>query len=369
MTREPDTGPRPGFRPGRIAAAGFDLDHTLAVYDDRYVNALAWNETRERLVAQALPGAAELPAAYPHAGVVRGLLLDLSRGSVCKTDASNRVVLERPPGASSPRPPAGPRLLAPGYPASHVTGSAFDLVTAALFAALAGAAKPHPGAYRSLCASVRTALDLSHTRGRLKEEILANLDRALLPARIEPAHLQTLRERGCRLFVLTNSGPEYTIALLDHLFAAPGMPRWSEVFCAVFAAARKPDFFDGDRVPERIDQVGMCNVYAGGCAAALEVTLEASGKHVFYAGDHPVHDVVPSARRGWTTAAIVPECAACPPTGPWGHPLRAGTNGSWLSAAIGTAADVEADRAGALLGALAGACAVPPPASSPGDSR
>jgi len=319
-------------------AVGFDLDHTLAVYNDCVVNAVAWRETRSRLIHHNLPRAGQLPRRYPGEPIVRGLFIDLVSGTLCKTDAFGRVLLEAPRGSLAPASTSPTRrTLTPKWPACFIVGSAFDMVTATLFPALAPGVPPTAAQFVALCRTVREQLDAVHTRGTLKEYILAETASCVRALTISSAHLDMLRATGRSLFVLTNSEPAYTIALLDYLFDGHTLPHWYDVFHTVVTGATKPQFFHATgargRRFESISVRGACRVVAGGTAAELESILDCRPRNILYAGDHPLHDISPAAGRGWKPVAILPERNHGRRHGPWGDPLRAGGSASWLEGA------------------------------------
>ena len=81
----------------RIDAVGFDLDHTLALYDDHAVNALAMAEAQELLVAHRGYRPNDVIVA-PQRGdfeAARALCLDLASAHVVKLDADRRVRVAR----------------------------------------------------------------------------------------------------------------------------------------------------------------------------------------------------------------------------------------------------------------------------------
>src|SRR5205809_6889416 len=78
---------------GSIDAVGFDLDHTLALYDDHAVNVIAATETVPILESVGHPG-----AVFPTENITssaRGLSMDLRHGNVIKISADGRVMLGR----------------------------------------------------------------------------------------------------------------------------------------------------------------------------------------------------------------------------------------------------------------------------------
>src|SRR5262249_42318646 len=76
-----------------IEAVGFDLDHTLALYDDHAVNLLAAGETVPFLEDAGHPN-----ASFPTENMTttaRGLSMDRLQGKVIKLGAGGQVILAR----------------------------------------------------------------------------------------------------------------------------------------------------------------------------------------------------------------------------------------------------------------------------------
>jgi hypothetical protein len=118
------------------------------------------------------------------------------------------------------------------------------------------------------------------------------------------------------LFLLTNSGPQYTDAMMSHLLddALEEYPSWRHYFDFVFTAAKKPGFFVGKtrfvelqtgaetRDPER------GHVYLGGNIGDLQRALGVAGDEVLYVGDHINGDVLRAKKEStWRTAMIIQE--------------------------------------------------------------
>ncbi len=309
---------RPARDPARARVLAFDLDHTLARYDDDAVDALACAETWRRLVrAGVVPAWAPAPSWRPDA-VVRGLFLDLDRA---------RLVKPAPDGAAMRHDAGGVVAPGDGRPTrrAHPVGSPFDRVTAHLWRAAVAATGASP---RPLLARVRRALDASHRGGDLKRRILAEPSRFLRPA--GPAWRRATAPASPVEIVVTNSGPDYAVALLDHLL---GRDVWSRRFAALVVDARKGDTFAAraPAPPERLTRIGSCRIVQGAGAAWIEQTFGTTPAEVAIAGDHPIHDLVAARRRGWVTVAVLPELEHGT-EGPWGDPLRDGARATWLAA-------------------------------------
>jgi len=323
----------------QIAAVGFDLDHTLAEYDDAAVNALACAETVDRLV-DAGHERARFAAAYDDAAFPRGLVFDLSRGALLKLDAHGRVLRARRAGrwltpAQTARVYRGDSDRPwPGADAAPALLSPFDAPAGYLFEALAAPPTPAPAALPRLHAEVRAALDRTHVAGAFKPAVARDLAAYVRPLSFRVEALARWRAAGKSLFVLTNSDADYTVAVLDHLF--PG-GAWRALFDVVVASAGKPAFFARG---EGCASAGGCLVTGGG-AAHVESLLGARGAAVLYAGDNPEADMDGAQRMGWRTVAVARERAeAARDSGvasSWGDPLLDAGRATWLAARLARA--------------------------------
>ena len=330
-----------------IDAVGFDLDHTLAVYDDASVNALAYEETCAFLADAGLASDV-LSIPYDESHACRGLLLDTATGVALKANAGGQVVQAW----------HGDSLLAAdaitdryagrvddsgGAGRFHTIHSPFDLPTAVFFQRLA-TSSPDPAA---LCLTIRRELDRSHTRGDLKRRILDDVERLVRPLPDATEPFRHLREGGKRLFVLTNSEADYATALLDRLFGADR----HTLFDAVVPHAAKPRFFSGG-------------------AFQLEAELGVTAGRVLYIGDSVMSDTEPARRHGWRTAHVVQELGAASPRGRWGDPLLHSGTPTWFARLITDSADVYAAHVSDVIapGPAARFTAAPHPLATAPDS-
>jgi HAD superfamily 5'-nucleotidase-like hydrolase len=325
-----------------IEAVGFDLDHTLVLYDDAAVNALAYAETCESLAGTAFfcGPRARLEPSYDETQVCRGLLLDTAGGSVLKPDAAGRVRRARRRGGWL----AGSDIEA-AYPIPleltrrfHPIHSPFDLPTAYFYQQLTV-----DNGYGEACTTIRRELDRVHTRGRFKRRVLERAESLVRPLASGIAPFETLRATGKQLFVLTNSDARYTVALLDRLFGA----LWRELFVHVVVAADKPAFFRRTGGPAASSDTTA--VVEGASAGWLESSLGVAPERVLYTGDNVAADAIPARGRGWRTALVVPELTETV-GGHWGQALFDDTHPTWLAATIAAHADVYAEELDDILG-------------------
>jgi len=310
------------LRMAAISAMGFDMDHTLAVYDTGNFNRLCFELAIDRLVRDHGYPEAVRSVRWDPAAAIRGLLVDKRLGNLLKVDAHGHITRVR----------RGFRFLDKDerrrlYPRGRIrVGSAryrvfdtlFDLPEGSLYAAVIDLAE-HTGldlgrSRRALFDDIRSTVDLLHADGSLKGRIVADLDRYFLR---DPDLLPTLqrhRETGRKLFLLTNSEVEYTAAVMNHLIGgAPGA--WEDLFDLVICSAGKPEYFlprgpgrpvPADAHPLMPNRRRCC--FTGGDAFFLERKLGCRGDGILYFGDHTYGDILRSKKSvAWRTAMIVPE--------------------------------------------------------------
>ena len=305
-----------------IAAIGFDMDHTLAIYNVENFSRLCFEMSLERLVADRgyPPSILEVPW-LPDAAV-RGLVVDKKLGNILKIDGHGHITRARHGSQFLDRDqrrgayPRGRTRI--GTPRYRVFDTLFDLPEGSLYTTLVdqvarGQMDLHVS-FRRLYDDIRETVDTLHADGTLKARITADLgayfvhDPDLVPT------LERFRAAGKRLFLLTNSEVEYTGAVMQHLVGgAPGA--WEALFDLVVCSAGKPAFFL-ERGPGRAVEAGehallparAGNAFIGGDCFFLERLLEASGDGILYFGDHTYGDILRSKKSvGWRTAMIVPE--------------------------------------------------------------
>ena len=77
---------------GNIRAVGYDMDHTLVIYNREAFEALAFRETLKKFIASGYPEELGTLTFDPNL-LIRGLLVDMDRGNVLKVDGHKYVKL------------------------------------------------------------------------------------------------------------------------------------------------------------------------------------------------------------------------------------------------------------------------------------
>jgi 5'-nucleotidase len=306
-----------------LQAMGFDMDHTLAVYNTPNFNRLCFDLALERLVSEYGYPRETLDVQWDEYAVVRGLIVDKREGNLIKADAYHHVTRARHGHRFLEKdelreryPRGGVRLGSPRY---RVFDTLFEMPEGCIYSGiveLRAAGDPNFAGLDTfkLYDDIREAVDTLHADGTLKSRIMADLDRYfILDDDLVPT-LEKFRAAGKKLFLLTNSEPDYTAAVMNHLIGgAPGS--WEDRFDLVVCSARKPSFFlEGepgrpiarDEHPLMPNRSGRC--FLGGDCFFLEEKLQLGGDEILYFGDHTYGDILKSKLSvGWRTAMIVPE--------------------------------------------------------------
>lgn len=344
-----------------IDAVGFDLDHTLALYDDDAVNALAMAEAQELLVANRGYSPHDV-AATPHshdAPGARALAIDLVNAHIVKLDFDRRVRVARRRGvwlAPEEIDRAHPEPVPDRRDIAHPLSSPFDVPTLWLFEAVASAHARDSGVRAPFdparaCFDVRQMLDWSHTRGELKRHLVAELARFVSPVTEATERLSEWKRAGKRLFVVTNSDAAFATAVLDRVIG----PQWRTLFMLVSMSSAKPAFFDRSntaamKAATSTRAPGEAVLLEGAHADAVEEILGVRGARILYAGDNARADVQAARAYGWKTVHVVAELSEVVAKGdPWGSPFAVGGQPSWFARLVGESADLVCDRVDRLL--------------------
>lgn len=310
------------LRMGSITAIGFDMDHTLAIYNVENFSRLCFEMALERLVGDRGYPPSILAVPWQPDAAIRGLVVDKKLGNLLKIDGHGHITRARHGNLFLDRDqrrgayPRGRTRI--GTPRYRVFDTLFDLPEGSLYTVLveqvARGELSLRVSFRRLYDDIRETVDTLHADGTLKARITADLgtyfihDPDLVPT------LERFKAAGKRLFLLTNSEADYTGAVMQHLVGgAPGA--WEGLFDLIVCTAGKPGFFveRGPGQPVERDlhpllPARRANAYVGGDCFHLERLLEVSGDGILYFGDHTYGDILRSKKSvGWRTAMIVPE--------------------------------------------------------------
>jgi HAD superfamily 5'-nucleotidase-like hydrolase len=301
------------------------MDYTLVHYRVDQWEQRAYEHTRRLLAERGWP-VDHLD--FDPTTVIRGLTIDLDTGNLVKPTRFGYVI----------RASHGTRFLEFDELRSTYAGTVVDLASerfvflntlfslseARLFAQLVDLYDqgriPRVVGYRDLYLAVRDTIDEAHMEGTLKEEILADPDRFVVPDPEVALTLLDQRHAGKRLLLITNSEWAYAERIMDIALGPHLDGSWRDLFHTVVVSAGKPGFFTGNApLFEVVDETqGLLEphrgelrkgaVYYGGHAALLEEHLGVAGDQILYVGDHLFADVhVSKALLRWRTALVLRE--------------------------------------------------------------
>ncbi|MEE2789723.1 MAG: HAD-IG family 5'-nucleotidase [Myxococcota bacterium] len=311
-----------------IEVVGFDMDYTLAAYNQEAMNELSIRATVNKLIQNKGYPEEIREARLEQAFIIRGLVVDKETGNIFKMDAHRHVGRcyhgYRKVADEVRLKEYGTRAIKVASDRYHWVDTLFSLPEATLLAGIIehyeGGGRTLPWSYSQLFDDIRTCIDEAHADNTLKAEILADLPKFIVKDQDLAPTLHRLRSAGKRLFLLTNSELYYTQGVMSFLLdgAMPFYRTWEDYFDLVLVRSRKPTFFnkdlpfielnrDGESLGETTNLV-RGSLYQGGNSRTLESQLNVTGNQILYVGDHMYSDIVKSRKVGvWSTALVVQE--------------------------------------------------------------
>jgi len=315
------------LRLDHIQMVGFDMDYTLAVYKQAELDRLSIEATAKKLVARGYPDRL-LTMSYPTNFPIRGLLVDRKLGNVLKTDRYRYVKKAyhgtRELTSLERRHTYQQRPVRPDPGRFHSIDSLFALSEVTVYTAVVDELdRPFAQVdYGRLFDDVRACIDEAHRDGSIKEIIMADIGRYIEHDPELATTLHMLRSAGKRLFLLTNSEPQYTAAVMSHLLRGEGSEyrSWRSYFDVIITSAMKPAFFMRDAPFEevavgpaqlqlrKVRELTRGRLYLGGSQAEFERLTGVPGDRVLYVGDHIYGDVLRAKKQSaWRTLMIIQE--------------------------------------------------------------
>jgi HAD superfamily 5'-nucleotidase-like hydrolase len=307
-----------------ISWVGFDMDYTLAIYDQPAMDDLSIRATIAKLIGRGYPDfikTVPVSTQFP----VRGLLIDKRFGHVLKMDRYKHVHKGyhgfRELMKEELRALYHSKKIRPATPRYHWIDTLYALSEVATYAALVDAMekKGYAVDYARLFTDIRECIDEAHRDGTILDEVAANLPHFVhRDAKLAPM-LHKLRSAGKKLFLLTNSRSAYTEKMMTYLLggAMSEYPTWRNFFDVVIVAATKPIFFterrpllerDGETLRPATAPLERGKIYEGGNLQDFERAIGVNGDEVLYVGDHIYGDILRSKKdSAWRTAMIIQE--------------------------------------------------------------
>jgi len=316
------------LRMSSIELIGFDMDYTLALYQQDRLEQLSIELTLNKMIANHGYPREILDLAYDPRWAIRGLVVDKQTGNVFKMDRHGHVG----------RVYHGKRLLDREerrglYRHTRIQLSQdryawidtlFGLPEAVMYITLVDwfESRPtRPGSWQ-LFDDIRKSIDEAHADDTLKSVIKADLKSFIMKDQRLGETLHKLRSAGRKIFLLTNSLFDYTQAVMSYLLDGErsAYPSWRNYFDFVIVGGRKPAFFvdtnpfllvdpatgKTDTTPAR--QLLPHRIYEGGNIASFEEMIGVRGEHILYIGDHIYGDVMRLKKSHiWRTAMVIQE--------------------------------------------------------------
>src|SRR5450432_2626956 len=309
---------------------GFDMDYTLALYNQARIEELSIRATLDKLVsAKGYPEAIRALAYDPQLAL-RGLVVDRLNGNVFKPDRYGY-----PGRARHGLAPLARDKIAELYQNERTRLSnrryawidtLFALPEAVLYAGLVDyfdrTDMPGKPDYGTLWTHIRECIDLAHRDGSIKTVVGAQLASYIERDDALAETLHKFRSSGKRLFLLTNSAWDYTSQVMSYLLdgALAAYPNWRSYFDVIVVSAAKPEFFTEAHPFVELDSTGApaakphdgpfqrSRVYAGGNLKEFEERIKESGDRVLFVGDHIYGDMLRSRKSSnWRTAMVLQE--------------------------------------------------------------
>ncbi|MCB9595892.1 MAG: HAD-IG family 5'-nucleotidase [Sandaracinaceae bacterium] len=305
-----------------VTMVGFDMDYTLAIYDQGPMDRLSIDATVRKLVGELGYPECLLDAPFRTDFPIRGLLVDRELGNVLKMDRYRYVKKAYHGMQELSREERHKRYhsrpIRPGTSRYHWVDTLYGLSEVTVFS---GAIEQLDRVgieidRAKLFDDIRRSIDLSHQDGSILNKILSHKEHYLRKDPELPTALHRLKSAGKGLFLLTNSHAPYTEEVMSYLFDGRlnGYSSWRSFFDVIVTAARKPDFFRKDDISftvpggAPVDSLEKGSIYAGGCLAELVRLADVDGDSVLYVGDHIYGDVLRAKKESaWRTMMIIQE--------------------------------------------------------------
>lgn len=307
-----------------IEWVGFDMDYTLAVYNQRAMDSLSIELTLNKLLERGYPEYLK-HVTYDTRFPIRGLLIDKRFGHVLKMNRYKAVFTGYHGLKKLPRATLDElyhkKKIRPSTPRYHWIDTLFALCEVTLYSVAVDTLEKHGERvdFAKLFEDIRACIDEAHRDGSVYRAVTGDLQRYVERDSELAKTLHKLRSSGKKLFVLTNSPADYTDQMMSYLLAgsSPEYPSWRHFFDVIMVSAQKPNWFTGAQPLEESTQEGpkkisgnleRGKIYQGGNLKEFERRARTVGSRVLYVGDHIYGDILRSKKESaWHTAMIIQE--------------------------------------------------------------
>ena len=316
------------LRMAGVELLGFDMDYTLALYQQDRLEQLSIELTLKKLIANHGYSSEIESLSYNPSLAIRGVVIDRNLGNVFKMDRHGHVgrvfhgfreLTKEERNMAYRR--IRIRLSSPRY---AWIDTLFGLPEAVMYQTLVDHFEKtgRQVVFRDLFDHIRASIDEAH-----RDDTLKNVIKAEMPSFVskDPKLAETLhklRSSGKKIFLLTNSLWDYSNAVMSYLLDGErkAYPSWRNYFDAIIVGAAKPAFFTEKRPFVQIDPATgqVCDtkvrtlvrdrVYQGGNIFDFENMTNVRGDRVLYVGDHIYGDMIRLKKvHTWRTAMVVQE--------------------------------------------------------------
>ena len=311
-----------------IEFIGFDMDYTLALYQQDRMEKLSIEVTLNNLIRDFGFPEEVRNLAYDPSYAIRGIAVDRKLGNVVKMDRHGHVgrvyhgfhLLSKEERRKHYRH----ERINPSHPRYVWIDTLFALPEAVMYITLVDYFDRRSGSmsYPDLFHAIRTSIDLAHRDDSLKSFIKQDLAAYVIEDPNLAETLHKLRSSGKKLFLLTNSLYPYTRAVMSYLLdnQRPAYPSWRNYFDYIIVGGGKPAFFTkrnpfvqldvetGEPMPGPVERMGGDRVYQGGNITDFENLTGAQGEKVLYVGDHIYGDILRLKKSHvWRTSMVIQE--------------------------------------------------------------
>ena len=321
------------LRMASVEVIGFDMDYTLALYQQDRLERLSIELTLRKLIENHGYSDEILGLPYDPRLAIRGVVIDRGAGNVFKMDRHGHVgrvfhgltLLSKDERNQEYRR-LRIRLSSPRY---AWIDTLFGLPEAVMYMTLVDhfdRVKQRDGvevpSYGDLFDDIRASIDEAHRDDTLKTVIKADMPSFVSKDPRLGETLHKLRSSGKKLFLLTNSLWDYSNAVMSYLLDGErkAYPSWRNYFDAIIVGAAKPAFFtdknpfllvdpvSGKTSTAAVRQLHRDKVYQGGNIFDFENMSNVRGDRVLYVGDHIYGDMIRLKKvHTWRTAMVVQE--------------------------------------------------------------
>lgn len=309
-----------------IKAIGFDMDHTLLIYNRLAFESLAFQETLKKLIANGYPDALMQLEFKPNL-LIRGLLVDMDRGNLLKVDGHKYCKVAYHGTRPLRKDERHELYNSKSFRAQDFLSmdTLFALSEVQLFVEIVDFMDSNPQSikksYREVYADIRKFIDNSHQDGSIKSHVVKTPERYIRKDKHLATALMRLHDGGKKLFLLTNSAWDYTNAMMSYLLNGEleDFEKWTDYFDQIIVSSGKPGFFTGTQpFYQVIPETGLLKthtgpfvtgqVYQGGCASLFQVLTKFKGDEILYVGDHIFGDIMQSkGKLNWRTLLVIEE--------------------------------------------------------------